>query len=62
VKEGPAREAGIVTGDLLVTLNNIPMESPERFAEAVASLPETGTVAALINRDGNPRFLALKLK
>lgn len=62
VKEGPARLAGIESGDVLVTLNNVPIDSPETFAEAVAALPESGTVAALINRDGNPRFLALKLK
>lgn len=62
VKDGPARQAGIATGDVLVTLNNLPIDSPEAFAEAVADLPESGTVAALINRDGNPRFLALKLK
>ena len=62
VEEGPALEAGIARGDVLVTLNNIPMDNPERFAEAVADLPESGTVAVLINRDGNPRFLALKLK
>ncbi|MCK0152768.1 DegQ family serine endoprotease [Alcanivorax sp. S6407] len=62
VKDGPARQAGLAAGDVLVTLNNVPMTSPETFAEAVADLPESGTVAALVNRDGNPRFLALKLK
>lgn len=62
VKAGPAQLAGIAVGDILVTLNNAPVVSPESFAEVVAELPESGTVAALINRDGNPRFLALKLK
>lgn len=62
VEEGPARKAGIAVGDILVTLNNVPMDSPEAFAQAVAELPETGTVAALVNREGNPRFLPLKLQ
>ena len=62
MEEGPARKAGIAVGDILVTLNNVPMDSPEAFAQAVAELPETGTVAALVNREGNPRFLPLKLQ
>ncbi len=62
VGPGPARQAGITSGDVLVSLNNVPMDNPERFADTVAELPESGTVAALINRGGTPRFLALKLK
>ena len=54
-------KAGIASGDILVTLNNKPVNDPESFGEVVAGLPESGTVAALINRDGNPRFLPIKL-
>ena len=61
VGDGPAAKAGITSGDILVTLNNKPVNDPESFSEVVAGLPESGTVAALINRDGNPRFLPIKL-
>ena len=44
-----------------MTLNNKAVNDPESFSEVVAGLPESGTVAALINRDGNPRFLPIKL-
>jgi len=61
VSEGPARQAGIQAGDILVTLHNTPINSAADLADAAAALPEGGTVAALVNRDGTPRFLALKL-
>lgn len=61
VEDGPAAKAGIASGDILVTLNNKPVSDPETFAELASALPESGTVAALINRDGNPRFLPIKL-
>ena len=61
VDDGPAAKAGIASGDILVTLNNKAVNDPESFSEVVAGLPESGTVAALINRDGNPRFLPIKL-
>ena len=61
VGDGPAAKAGIASGDILVTLNNKAVNDPESFSEVVAGLPESGTVAALINRDGNPRFLPIKL-
>ncbi|WP_039926087.1 DegQ family serine endoprotease [Alcanivorax sp. DG881] len=61
VSEGPARQAGIQAGDILVTLHNTPINSAADLADAAAALPEDGTVAALVNRDGTPRFLALKL-
>jgi len=61
VDDGPAAKAGIASGDILVTLNNKAVNDPESFRDVVAGLPESGTVAALINRDGNPRFLPIKL-
>jgi serine protease Do len=61
VTEGPARKAGLQVGDILVTLQGSQINSAADLAEAAANLPEDGTVAALVNRDGTPRFLALKL-
>lgn len=61
VVDGSAADAGIKPGDLIVSLNNQPLESPEQFARVAADLPETGTVPVLVFRDGSSRFLALKL-
>ncbi|MDX1803117.1 MAG: DegQ family serine endoprotease [Alcanivorax sp.] len=62
VDDGLAGKAGIQQGDILVSLNNQSLNSPDDFAKAVAGLPDKGSVAVLVSRDGNPRFLALKLK
>ncbi len=56
VSDGPARQAGIQAGDILVTLHNTPINSAADLADAAAALPEEGTVAALVNRDGTPVF------
>lgn len=61
VEEGPARAAGVRNGDILVSLNNQPVKDIEALQDIVKSLPEQGTVPALVNRGGNARFIALKL-
>ncbi|ASK33488.1 serine peptidase [Alcanivorax sp. N3-2A] len=59
--DGPAASAGVASGDLLVSLNGKPVKDAQSYKKIVAELPKEGTVAALINRQGNARFLALKL-
>lgn len=61
VGEGPAAQAGIRGGDLLISLNGKPAKDAGDYRKIVEALPKEGTVAALINRDGSARFLALKL-
>lgn len=61
VDNGPAKAAGVRQGDILVALNSTQLTDPERLEQVVADLPEQGTVALLVNRDGAPRFLALRL-
>ena len=56
-----AARAGLSSGDLLVSLNGKPVDSLDAYREIAADLPDDGTVPALVNRDGNARFVAIKL-
>ena len=58
----PARQAGVEVGDVISMLNNRQVESAEQFAELAGDLPEGGTIAALVHRDGEARFIALKVE
>lgn len=61
VEEGPAARAGIRPGDVLVSLANQPVTSPKRFHELADKLEPGMSVPALVSRNGNPRFLALRV-
>lgn len=61
VSKGPAADAGIKQGDILISLGGKPVTSVQDYRKVVDGLPKKGTVPALINRDGSSRFLALKL-
>ncbi len=61
VSEGPAREARIQRGDVLVMINNQRIESPQHFAELVDALPRGVRVPVLVQRGQGPVFLALRL-
>lgn len=61
VTEGPAREARIQRGDVLVMINNQRIGSPQHFAELVAALPAGARVPVLVQRGQGPVFLALRL-
>jgi serine protease Do len=61
VKPGAARAAGIRQGDLILRLNNQDVESAKQFRELIKSLPGGKSAALLVQRDGNPLFLALRV-
>jgi serine protease Do len=61
VGSGPARDAGVRAGDVIVLLNNIKVKDAEHFEELVAELPAGRSVPILVQRRGGPLFLALKI-
>jgi serine protease Do len=60
VEDGPARRAGIRGGDVVLMLNNRKVEDAAQFEDLAKELPEGKAVSILVQRQGNPIFLALK--
>lgn len=60
VNEGPARSAGIHKGDVVLMLNGVKVESSSEFKRLASNLPPGKAVSILVQRQGNPIFLALK--
>jgi len=60
VSDGPARSAGIRKGDVVLMLNGVKIESSADFKRLAADLPAGKAVSILVQRQGNPIFLALK--
>jgi serine protease Do len=60
VNSGPAAEAGVKSGDVIVSLNNENIKDAKSFGEIVESLPDGKSVAMLIMRSNGPIWLALK--
>jgi len=61
VHEGPARDAGIRKGDVLQMINNTPITDPEQFRKLVKGLPKGKFVSVLIQREGGPAFVPIKV-
>ena len=59
---GPAERAGIREGDLILMLDNRKIASGDALSRLVAELPQGKAVSILVQRQGNPIFLALKLE
>ncbi len=60
VSPGPASRAGIRKGDVILMLNNTKVKSSTHFKELAKGLPKDKAVSVLVQRQGNPIFLALK--
>lgn len=62
LNDGPGREAGLVVGDVIVSLNRQEIDSPDKFASVASDLPESGFVPIRILREGQGTTMALELK
>ncbi|RME35777.1 MAG: PDZ domain-containing protein [Gammaproteobacteria bacterium] len=60
-RSGAAAEAGLMAGDILLMLDGRKVHSLKEYREIAGSLRAGRTVAVLIQRNGNPVFLALKV-
>ncbi|CAN5786812.1 serine protease MucD [soil metagenome] len=61
VQPGPAKNAGIRKGDAILLIDNVKVKDSKHFTEMVAALPTGKPVPALIQRQGGPIFLAIKI-
>jgi serine protease Do len=61
VVEGAASRAGISKGDVILSINNVSVTSVEQFRKLVDALPAGKSVAVLVQRNGNPTFLAIRV-
>ena len=61
VEMGAASVAGIRRGDILLKLNGQTIKNTKQFLKIVKQLPENQWVRVLIQREGSPRFLPLKI-
>ena len=61
VSKGPARDAGIAVGDVILQVKNNIVRDVAGFDKITSSLPAGKSVAVLIQRRGSPVFLAIKL-
>jgi len=61
VGNGPAQDAGIQPGDVILAINQTDVKSTAQFAELVKALPKGKTVPVLLQREGGSLFLPLKV-
>ena len=61
VKKGPASQAGIRKDDIILSIDGKPVQSVEQFQKLVSDLPAEKSVAILVQREGSPTFLAVKI-
>lgn len=61
IHAGPAQKAGIRQGDVILLINNIKIKDVSHFNELIKGLPKGRSIPVLIQRQGGPIFLALKI-
>jgi serine protease Do len=61
VGAGPAADAGIKPGDVVMMLNYEKVTSVSVFESLLADLPSDKSIPVQVSRNGSPRFVAIKL-
>ncbi|MEM7543247.1 MAG: DegQ family serine endoprotease [Pseudomonadota bacterium] len=61
IEDGPAYSAGLRKGDVILQLNNQKISSVEDYKKIAGNLTAGKSVPILIQRQGGPLFLAMKL-
>ncbi|MCZ6665991.1 MAG: DegQ family serine endoprotease [Gammaproteobacteria bacterium] len=61
IDKGPAYEAGLRVGDVILQINNEKVTGQKNFGELAEALGAGKTVPILIQRQGGPLFLAMKV-
>jgi len=61
VIKGPASQAGIRKEDIILSIDSKPVKNLDQFQKLVSALPAGKSVAMLIQREGSPTFLAVKI-
>lgn len=57
--DSPAKQAGLGKGDIILSVNNVPIRSAEELKTTVKGAPEDKPLALLVLQDGKTRFLAI---
>lgn len=61
VEPGPAYDAGLRPGDIILQINSQPIESTAALTKIVKELKAGTSVPVLIQRQGGPLFMAMKI-
>ncbi len=62
ISRGSAARAGIRKGDIILKIDQVDVKSAKQFRNFVDALPEGKSVPLLVQRNGGPLFLALKVE
>lgn len=61
LEDGPAAEAGILRGDVILSLNDVDLDSVSQFEKLLSKISKGKDIALLVWRNGNSIFLTMKV-